>query len=61
MVFRVDRQRSGWQRGGMLNSPSLLRSLLVGLGVFATAPSAQELKPAGKPNFPETLPGRGLA
>jgi len=59
-VFRVDRVTNGWQRDGMLNSPSLLRCLLVGLCAYATAASAQELKPAGKPNFPETLPGRGL-
>jgi hypothetical protein len=44
-----------------MGTPSLLSCLLVGLGVFATAASAQELKPAGKPNFPESLPGRGLA
>jgi hypothetical protein len=61
MVFRVDRVGSGWQRGRMLNSPLLLSGLLVGFGVFATTASAQELKPAGKPNFPEALPGRGLA
>lgn len=50
-AFRVDRVRSGWQRGGMLNSPSLLSYLLVGLGVFATAAFAQELKPAGNPGL----------
>jgi len=45
----------------MLKSTSMLSCWLVGLGAFATAASAQDLKPAGKPNFPDTLPGRGLA
>ena len=45
----------------MPNSTWMVSCLLAGLGVFATTASAQQLKPADKPNFPQTLPGRGLA
>ena len=45
----------------MLNPTSVLIYLLAGFSVCALSACAQESKPAGKPNFPETLPGRGLA
>jgi hypothetical protein len=45
----------------MLNLMSMLSCLLLGLGAFGVNASAQESKSAAKPNFPETLPGRGLA
>ena len=45
----------------ILNLAPILNCLLVGLGAFTLTASAQELKPARKPNFPESLPGRGLA
>lgn len=49
------------RRPGRASFTLMLGGLLAGLGAFAITVSAQESKPAGKPNFPESLPGRGLA
>ena len=44
-----------------LNPTLMLSCLLTGLWALAMTASAQDSKSPGKPNFPDALPGRGLA